>query len=508
MKSPENSTSTQEEVEKDFVIKSPEIATVENVEVSNEQVQECATKAEQQIEEQSVGILSGSEQKIETSAKSMNVSSETIETVKQEQGLDNQLSEIQAEASQLASEAKLEIDAIRTEAMVVPEEAALTKNEIPNNGEAATVTQLKSLNERISRESSPDVIAKLKQESIRLTQEYVMSEVKDQRIADVVCRYIDDKNATDIQALLQGGERTKAIIEKIKKTTEKGAATSLDRALQTGERTEQVVKSLDDTSEHMEVGPVDVDLISKELAAGGSKIFIDDRKEKNINLETGEKKLDEFIETRKQSPEMALSRKEISENPEEVKRVAEGILDKVKRETEPVLRKELETITDICKSQGAEVIGMSQRTKSAESLVKKIKLNADAGRDYAIGDATDLLGGRIVVKDLHSLELVMGQVEELYGKKGVILEKENKFVKNQGKNNPYRAIHYIIQTEDGNCFELQLKTESSMIASDLYHNAVYKPEILNLLDEQKAAVEQYNWQSDYDELIEYQQKGQ
>lgn len=471
-------------------------SSVEVAEINDAELKKFVDDVRATMDQKSNTILQGLDTKLDQSANNMQVSPEMLKTLRAESGLDSNLAEVQSEANALAEGGKAEVTSI------VDGGKGIDKSSIH------AVDQLLDLNKKISQESNPENIARLKQERLEVTKSYVRSEVTDPRISEVVCHYVDDKNATDIQALLQGGERTKAIIEKIKKTTKKGSATTLDSALQTGERTEAIVTTLEGESKHMEASPSDVDSVSLELAASGSEIFIDDNKEMNINPETGNNKLNEFINLRKQSPEMALSTKEISENPEEVRRVAETLLNQIKESIEPILTKELETITEICRSQGAEVIGKSQRTKSTESLVNKIKHNAAAGKDYAIGDATDLLGGRVVVKDLHSLELVMKQVEDLYGKKGVILEKENKFVKNQGKNNPYRAIHYIIQTEGGNCFELQLKTESSMIASDLYHNAVYKPEILNLSEDQKQAVENYNWQSDYDELLEYKQSRQ
>ncbi len=106
-----SSPSTQiEEVEKEIMPGSPEVGIEESV--SDEQLEQYATAAETQIEQQTLEMLPEAEQRIESSAKSMNVSPETMGDARQEQGLDAQLNEIQAEASQLANEARLDIEKI------------------------------------------------------------------------------------------------------------------------------------------------------------------------------------------------------------------------------------------------------------------------------------------------------------------------------------------------------------------------------------------------------------
>ena len=119
------------------------------------------------------------------------------------------------------------------------------------------------------------------------------------------------------------------------------------------------------------------------------------------------------------------------------------------------------------------------------------------------------------VDDLRSLEKVMLAVERII-KEGQddprfqgmrILRKENKFIANDGKADPYRAVQYTITFpgKDGEqfTFELQLKTFSAMVASDLFHNAVYKSEILNLPGDLQQTVRDYNWQSDVEETKAY-----
>ena len=87
----------------------------------------------------------------------------------------------------------------------------------------------------------------------------------------------------------------------------------------------------------------------------------------------------------------------------------------------------------------------SSRTKGVESLMNKIAKFRDTewGKEATIADAVDLLGGRIVVNDLESLERVMHEVERKF--EGNIIRKENKFMANDGTPVPYRAVHYIIR---------------------------------------------------------------
>ncbi len=110
--SKENFTSPQaevEEAEKEITPKSPEYEIKEVV--SGEQLKEYAAATEDQIAQASE-MLPEAEKRLETSAKSLNVSPETLEAVRQDSGLDTQLNQIQAEAGQLAIEAKSEIEKI------------------------------------------------------------------------------------------------------------------------------------------------------------------------------------------------------------------------------------------------------------------------------------------------------------------------------------------------------------------------------------------------------------
>ena len=83
-------------------IEPPEKAV--EAEVSNKQVEQFAASAEKNIAEQTANVLREAQQRIESSSQSMNVSPDMLSAVRQEQGLDGKLNEIQTEATQLAGE--------------------------------------------------------------------------------------------------------------------------------------------------------------------------------------------------------------------------------------------------------------------------------------------------------------------------------------------------------------------------------------------------------------------
>lgn len=123
MKSPEGFTPPQAkiettEVEKELQSKSPEIKVEE---IKAEQVEQYADMAESQVEQTKTEVLLEVERKIESSAQSMDVSLELLNSAKQEQNLDVQLNEIQIEANQIAGETKREIEAIRQPVETLPE---------------------------------------------------------------------------------------------------------------------------------------------------------------------------------------------------------------------------------------------------------------------------------------------------------------------------------------------------------------------------------------------------
>ncbi len=115
MKSPEGFTPPQsdiEKVEQEIAPKSPEVEVV----LEGEQLEQYGDTAETYIDQQSEDFAVEAEQKIESSAQSMNVSSGLLDSVKTESNIDAHLSQVQVEAEQISNEAKQEISQTITEA--------------------------------------------------------------------------------------------------------------------------------------------------------------------------------------------------------------------------------------------------------------------------------------------------------------------------------------------------------------------------------------------------------
>lgn len=113
MKSPEGGFAPiKAEIEKtkqEIAPKSPEI---EVIEINDQELKQHAAFAESYIDQQTAEILSEGDKKIELSSSSMNVSPEILDSAKQVFGLDVKLQEVQAEAGQIASEAKSDIASV------------------------------------------------------------------------------------------------------------------------------------------------------------------------------------------------------------------------------------------------------------------------------------------------------------------------------------------------------------------------------------------------------------
>lgn len=112
MKSPEGLAPAKTEIEKVEQEIAPKYPEIEVAEISNEDLEQHTISAESQIEQQTAEILPEGEKRMESSISSMNVSPETLDSTKQEFGLDEKLQEVQAEADQIASEAKSKIASV------------------------------------------------------------------------------------------------------------------------------------------------------------------------------------------------------------------------------------------------------------------------------------------------------------------------------------------------------------------------------------------------------------
>lgn len=127
---------------------------------------------------------------------------------------------------------------------------------------------------------------------------------------------------------------------------------------------------------------------------------------------------------------------------------------------------------------------IAARAKSRESLAGKLLTKAREGRDYKIGDATDLVGARVITPNVSDLKEVTQSIEKKYGDS--IIEKTNYYENPKG---PYRAIHYIVDI-NGQPTEIQVSTQNMRIAFDAYHDTCYKYDPKNpLSDSMKARFE-------------------
>src|SRR3989338_7098610 len=115
MKSSEGFPPPQTEVEKAEQEIAPKSLEIEVAKISNEQLEQYTISAESHIEQQTAEILPEGEKRLESSSSSMNVSPETLDSTKQEFGLDAKLQEVRAEADQIASEAVSDIGTIGQE---------------------------------------------------------------------------------------------------------------------------------------------------------------------------------------------------------------------------------------------------------------------------------------------------------------------------------------------------------------------------------------------------------
>lgn len=377
---------------------------------------------------------------------------------------------------------------------------------LPAEKKAEVVAQLREAQTAMQRlletqpeaGSRPEILEPLeeaKRQNSRCTAaESLLHTLPNKEIAAIVTRYVFDREATDTQRLLldRNGARTR-VMRELEQVSQMHQQTLLDYLAKGIEHAHAIGGS-----------QAEVDRLGTLLRERGSGLY-DLAGFPLPSDPTYWKAEGEHIQHRKDSGEARW----LAWNPEDAdhQQQVQLLLTECKK-LEPQVHEFLHgVVQDAGVGASAHV---SHRVKSAQSLVGKIQKFRKSGQDWAknatVADAVDLIGGRIVVDDLRTLESVKKSVEErIQATPGMsILRVENKFVANQGRNDPYRAIHYVIALgESGHTFELQLKTFSSMIASDLYHNAIYKPDILNLPTRFQDTVRAYNWQSVIGEMRTY-----
>ncbi|HRZ39509.1 MAG TPA: hypothetical protein P5246_00715, partial [Candidatus Omnitrophota bacterium] len=331
--------------------------------------------------------------------------------------------------------------------------------------------------------------------------------VGNNEIVAIVESYIRDEERTDIQTLLLEGEYTDKVIDVLSTISEMASRTLIE-SMTGGVEGRGIQASQADLEAYI------------PLLKQKSSFYMAEEVARFKNQAEYWKAEEEWIKHRKTTnPRWSKFRADgKAKNYEQEREDAEILLTYASQNLEPVLVEVLGAFVEEAGLAG-EFANISYRTKGIESSLDKLGRLRSApwaqGKDVSLADLVDLLGGRIVVDDLRSLEKLMNAVEKVIAEKqddprfkGMrILRKENKFIANDGKPDPYRAVQYTITFPgaDGEqfTFELQLKTFSAMVASDLFHNAVYKAEVLNLPGDLQQVVRDYNWRSDVEETKAY-----
>lgn len=318
----------------------------------------------------------------------------------------------------------------------------------------------------------------------------IRNALNNEELIHVAERYLHDEESTDIQRMLLDSEARPQVIQELDKIAEV-ANWSMAEALR--DSSDGEINGL-----NLILGTQSaVDQLSEQLRASGSALFIEEKYPQPTDPEYWQKET-EFIDRRKSSGDARWLAVGDQESADGLRQEALALEDTTRAMLDAAIA---------AAGVSESVVGVSQRVKGQESLLGKIDKfrQTDWGKEATVADAVDLIGGRIVVEDLDSLEKVMLALEGMEESGSIeVLRKENKFVGNDGKPDPYRAIHYVIAIPGTlHTAEIQIKTLSSMVASDLYHNAVYKPYILDLPGELQESVTAYNWRSVESEMEEY-----
>ncbi len=147
------------------------------------------------------------------------------------------------------------------------------------------------------------------------------------------------------------------------------------------------------------------------------------------------------------------------------------------RGTEQILEGKLRQVTRGIVGNDTGFPFISKRTKTAAGVIDKIQRmrKGNAGKsprpNYVLADMPDITGGRIVAKDIDQLKILMLNIEQVFER--CILQKDNFYVNEKKRNNPYRVITYTVLVGTRLC-EIQLSTLHASIAVDIWHNTHYK----------------------------------
>lgn len=156
-----------------------------------------------------------------------------------------------------------------------------------------------------------------------------------------------------------------------------------------------------------------------------------------------------------------------------------------------VLNKLDTDLKNILSDANVDWIHISSRVKSKDWVVDKIKRMREWNNwknprpDYVLSSVPDVIGWRIIVKDITDLEKVMIKLEDMYWE-WKIFEKDNFYINEVKKHRPYRLITYTVEISN-TPVEIQLVSFVQNIVADIDHNLLYKP-IIKSTFEQKELV--------------------
>ncbi|MBU0634011.1 MAG: hypothetical protein KKA52_02995, partial [Candidatus Omnitrophica bacterium] len=363
--------------------------------------------------------------------------------------------------------------------------------------------ELVLLTQKMNDIRDPELKKRINGYRVQLAEEYIRKKIDNTEVRVIVFKYLEDREYTDIKALILNGRHTEKVVNELVNIS-RFASESLAQSM---------IRAANGTFDEQRLDWIYDDVMPFTASMLRASPFYNKAEIKKLTGPDYWKDEADWIEERKKQDKRWLV---CDANNPEHKKQGEELLQYIHSSLESKLISLLRIVVQKSGVQEEDVLNMSVRTKGADSLFKKIAKfrQTDWGANATIADAVDLLGGRIVVSDFAVLEKITEAIEaEIKQRGGRILRKENKFIANDplvvkgARPDAYRAIQYIVQFwgADGkqHTFELQLKTFSSMIASDLYHNGVYKPEVLNMPGELRDAITSYTWRSLYEETIKY-----
>lgn len=151
-------------------------------------------------------------------------------------------------------------------------------------------------------------------------------------------------------------------------------------------------------------------------------------------------------------------------SPKECIDVSKRMVREVKNVVAPKLRELKEQMT----KEGVEIVSTSYRPKTWDSLYEKMKTK---WKDKTLDQASDMIGGRIVVKSLADQNKLIQRIANVTGFEPI--EHDNFSL--SGKNGGYRAQHLLLKTPQGAVLEMQIQTQNQRIAQSFSH-PIYKPD--------------------------------